>query len=178
MSTDLILPAGPWRSASTVFSLRLGKLILLATLVLLGCLKNGGNTPIPGIKGKNPRQAIYAEQSWSGEMPTETRLALREEAFAVSSQDEWQKVWKQVRGNEPTPSVDFNDLVVIVIINSDSSKFELTFFRDFDGELLYNLTPSPAEKINSKVCSYIISTLKRDGIRSFNGKVLDVAKQK
>lgn len=178
MNSDLILPAGLWRSASTVFSIRQGKLLLLAALMLLGCLKNGGNTPIPGAKGKQPRQAIYIEQSWSGEMSTETRLALREEAFAISSRDEWQKIWKQIRANEPVPPVDFKDLVAIVIINSESSKFELTFFRDFDGELLYNLAPSPAEKINPKVCSYIISTLKREGIRSFNGKILDAAKEK
>jgi hypothetical protein len=168
-----------WKTVAhySVFRILFVALFLVA-LVWTGCLKNGGNSPILGSKGKKSRQTLHIEESWSGEMPMGTRRKLGEEPFAISDQDEWQKTWKQIRGYETLPVIDFNELVVVVIISCDRSKFELTFFRDFDGELLYTPASSPDEQINTKVCAYVVTAVKREGLRSFNGKLLGPPRHK
>src|SRR5437764_146983 len=89
------------------------KMLLLTTCLLGGCLQNHGIGQKSTSPGKKTRQAVFVDQSWSGEIPQEKRIKF-DEIDCITNQVQWQKIWHELRGTEPVPPVDFKEYLVML----------------------------------------------------------------
>jgi hypothetical protein len=117
-------------------------------------------------------KVVKPVKEWKGYFPDNKDIALKKEAPAggrVTNEKEWAKLWKAWRGKEELPKVDFDKELVFAYAAGGPNTIVMNFRLDGQGDLSARF--SATEK-GGPGFVYKIVTLKRDGVKTINGKPL------
>jgi hypothetical protein len=137
---------------------------LSAGLVALGVL---GLSVLQGAEAK----PLKTEKEWDGTFPDNADLQLIQEAPRgghVANAQDFAKLWKAWRGKEELPKVDFDkELVFACAAPCHRNKITAEFRLDDKGDLSARFS---ATEIGGPGFVYKIVTVKREGVKTINGK--------
>jgi hypothetical protein len=121
------------------------------------------------LHAADPKE-VNVEQTWDGKnADTKLKQEAPKEGFLTDGKS-FEKLWKSWRGEEKVPMVDFTKELAIVLTCDGPNRmmFPKTVKVDDKGNL--KLPPAASTRIGGEGFGYKIVTIKRDGIKSINGK--------
>lgn len=124
------------------------------------------NAPQVTADGQRP---VALQRIWNGEVKIELRAEAPEGGY-IASQPVWEKFWKAYRGEAPVPEVDFERELVLVGVNKDPNTIGIQAKLDEKGDLTVTYSTTLMFVQDPKSCKYQIGVIKRDGVKTINGK--------
>jgi len=131
--------------------------------------KEANVSPQPRVKAEGGQKPVQLERTWDGEVKIELKSDAPADGCLVS-QEKWNKLWKAYRGNEETPNVDFANELVLVAVNKDPNRISIQATLDANGDLSVTYRTTLMAVMNPTTCRYQFAVIKREGIKTINGK--------
>jgi len=157
--------------------------VVVVTCFVSICLHGGSlSSDVPELlRGKStavsPEEkpgAVPVVVSWRGETKTALSKMAPDSGFIVDDV-EWKALWKAWRGNEPVPSVNFREAMVLVGVNRNFDRINLYPVLDDQGDLRVTSTFGGVGLLGDggDVRGYQLALIKFDGIKTIQGHEFD-----
>lgn len=142
--------------------------VVLSVLLLLVAAPSLAEGPVRS--GSAAKDRVSVEQYWTGEAPIEVKKQAPKSP-CVADSAAWKKLWQAFRRNErKVPDIDFEKWLVLVVVSDDPNALSLRVERDMQGDVSIVSTSTEKTYSDPKICKYEFARIKRDGIKSINGK--------
>lgn len=128
--------------------------------------------PVPqGKRGKETR--VEATAKWLGQVGDKAVAKQGFRKTTIANQDEFEKVWKALRGTEKVPKVDFAKEFVLVVTDDDSKVTDAGFIVA-EGKKEVGGFGSGEDGTNLKIegFTYFIGVFRRDLVDVVDGRVV------
>jgi uncharacterized protein (TIGR03067 family) len=112
---------------------------------------------------------IDATAQWAGEV-RDAEVEKKCPSAPVTTQAEFEKVWKVLRADEKLPKVDFSKEFVLIKTWTGSKITKFGLILDSSGEIDSAITVGPPSKVDG--FTYVIAVFQRDVIDTVDGKLV------
>ena len=116
-------------------------------------------------------EPVALGKTWDGEV----KIALRDRAPGdgyVADKAAWEKLWKSYQPDAKVPEIDFAKELVLVAVNRDPNQISISATLDAGGNLTVRHASTKIGFPNPETCKYQFAAIKREGIKTINGKPL------
>jgi hypothetical protein len=114
---------------------------------------------------------VKLTKTWEGEQDLKIREKAPKNGY-VADKESWEKLWKDFRGEEKMPVVDFTKELVIIACNNDPNSIGIMVSLDEKGDLKVSHISTLVGFVNPTTFKYQFATVKRDGIKTIGGKAI------
>jgi hypothetical protein len=140
-------------------------MLIAPILIIVFC----GSVAVPQPGPLASRKSVPVLVSWNGSIKLEQRKKGPAAGY-IADQTAWKDLWSDWRPTEEVPNINFSEVIVVVAVNRDPNKISAHALLDPQGDLTVSHLSTLIGYTKFDSCTYQFVLIRRDGIKTVNGK--------